>query len=224
LTNSQRYYSDETIKGFESINNYLRHKAIGNVNIASLALDLYKSDNDKTTIDMIIDSVSNISLMLTRSYEIQSIFEFSGDKSSLKETLELIMPDKHEISKKFQFINDSEILVSDFIRNVFSTYARNTLEYRGANKLEMKADLSNQLKITIIDNGENFSESLKQSIKNNSIFSPEEHNDLNIDLFIMKEILNAHMIEFNLKDNNPKGGIFSLNLNQQDFEIQKMIE
>ncbi len=224
LTNSQRYYSEATIKGFESINNYLRHKALGSVNTITLALDLYKSDNDKTTIDIVIDSISNISLMLKRTHEIQSVFDLNGDKSSFNEVLDLILNDKLEISKKYELINDSEIFVSDFVRNVFSSYARNILMYRGASKVEVKAELNDQLKIIIKDNGEIVSESLKQSIKNDSIFSPEEHNDINIDIFIMKEILNAHKIEYSFKENDPRGGILSLNLNKKDFDVIKDID
>ncbi|MFX0084943.1 MAG: hypothetical protein ACFFAU_04650 [Candidatus Hodarchaeota archaeon] len=224
MTNSKRYYSEATIIGFESINNYLCHKALGSVNTVTLALDLYKSDNDNTTIDIVIDSISNISLMLTRIHEIQSVFELSGYKSSLREILELILHDKPEISKKYELINDSEIFVSDFVRNIFSSYARNIFMSRGASNVEVKVELNDQLKITLKDNGEVVSESLKQIIKNNSIFSTEEHDDINIDIFIMKEILNAHNIEFSFKENDPKGGILSLNLNQKNFEVIKSID
>ena len=90
LTNSQRFYSDDMIQAFKSISNYIRHKALGNVNTVMLAMDLYKSYNDITTMDMVTDSVDSISLMLNRSYEIQSIFEQSESKSSIKDIFKIL--------------------------------------------------------------------------------------------------------------------------------------
>ena len=221
LTNSQHFYSDDMIQAFKSINNYIRHKALGNVNTVMLAMDLYKSYNDITTMDIVTDSVDSISLMLNRSYEIQSIFEQSESKSSIKEIIEILQKRNFEISNEIKLTANSEIEIRDFLGNVFSSYVRNAFVYRGANKIQIKNELTDgHLKITIRDNGEKLTESIIQSIENRTIFSSKKHTDSDLDLFIANEILKAHEIKMHLEENHPKGGIFSIKLGQRDFSIK----
>lgn len=221
MTNSQRLYSDDIIQAFKSISNYIRHKAIGNVNTVMLAMDLYKSYNDITTMDMVPDSVDSISLMLNRSYEIQSIFELSESKSSIKEIFKMLQKRNYKITDEIKLTINSKIEVSDFLRNVFSSYVRNAFVYRGANKIQIKNELTGgQLKITVRDNGEKFTESTIQSIENKTIFSSEKHTDSDLDLFIANEILKAHEIKMHLEENHPKGGVLILKLDQRDFSIK----
>ena len=221
LTNSQRFYSDDIIQAFKSINNYIRHKALGNVNTVMLALDLYKSYNDITTMDMVTDSVDSISLMLNRSYEIQSIFEQSESKSTIKEIFMMLQKRFYKITDEIKLTANSEIEVSDFLRNVFSSYMRNAFVYRGANRIQIKNELTDgHLKITIRDNGEKFTEKTVQNIENRTIFSSEKHTDSDLDLFIANEILKAHEIKMHLEENHPKGGVFILKLDQRDFNIK----
>jgi len=113
LTNSQRLYSDDIIQAFKSISNYIRHKAIGNVNTVMLAMDLYKSYSDITTMDMVPDSVDSISLMLNRSYEIQSIFELSESKSSIKEIFKMLQ--KRIFSSEKHTDSDLDLFIANEI-------------------------------------------------------------------------------------------------------------
>ena len=73
-------YSDETIKAFVGLNSYLRHKALGNVNTVTLALELRKNEPEGNLMDIASNSLSNLSLMLIRSHELQSIFELNVNK------------------------------------------------------------------------------------------------------------------------------------------------
>ena len=221
MVNSQQFYSDDIIHAFKIINDYIRHKALGNVSTVMLALDLYKSYNDLTTMDMVSDSVDSLSLMLNRSYEIQSIFEQSESKSSIKEIFMMLQKRNYKITDEIKLTANSEIEISDFLGNVFSSYVRNAFVYRGANRIQIKKELSgDQLKITVRDNGEKFTEKTVQNIEDRTIFSSEKHTDSDLDLFIANEILKAHEIKMHLEENHPKGGVFILKLGQRDFSIK----
>ncbi len=222
MVNSQQFYSDDIIHAFKIINDYIRHKALGNVSTVMLALDLYKSYNDLTTMDMVSDSVDSLSLMLNRSYEIQSIFEQSESKSSIKEIFKMLQKRNYKITDEIKLTANSEIEISDFLGNsVFSSYVRNAFVYRMANNIQIKYELTDgHLKITIRDNGEKLTESIIQSIENRTIFSSKKHTDSDLDLFIANEILKAHEIKMHLEENHPKGGIFSIKLGQRDFSIK----
>ena len=60
---------------------------------------------------------------------------------------------------------------------------------------------------------------LIEEIKNDSKFSSKIHLESDVDIFIAKEILKAHKVTLDLGFNDPKGGIFTLQLPHQYFTI-----
>lgn len=214
----KRCFSDETIKAFEGLDSYLRHKALGNVNTATLALDLIKNDSEVNLINMASNSLSNLSLMLTRSHDLQSIFELNGDKFTVEEIMVVIWQNYRKKSSSIEYSGKVEILINNFFGNVFRCFIRNSFINRGANKLIIHNEVKrNRLTIKIIDNGDNLPINLIEDIKNESKFSSENHLESDIDIFIAKEILKAHEVTLDLGFNDPKGGIFTLQLSQQYF-------
>ncbi|MHA2073101.1 MAG: ATP-binding protein [Candidatus Hodarchaeales archaeon] len=221
MKEEERCFSNETIKAFEGLNSYLRHKALGNVSTSTLALDLFKHESDVTFLDMASSTLGKLSIMLTRSHEIQSIFELSEIKFTIKEIIELIWQDYRKSALSIEYQGNVKVLISNYIGSVLSGFLRNAFIYRKANKIVVHNEFKERkLIISLMDNGNNFPKNLMKDIVNNATFSSLIHRESEVDLFIAKEILKAHNIRLDLQSNASKGGIFILKLPQQDFVVR----
>ena len=216
----ERCFSDETIKAFEGLNSYLRHKALGNVNTVTLALELRKNEPEGNLMDIASNSLSNLSLMLIRSHELQSIFELNGIKFTIEEIIEIIWLNYRKESISIEYSGEVKVLISNFFGNIFSCFIRNSFINRGANKIVIHNEVKGKKFIMkIMDNGDNLPINLIEEIKNDSKFSSKIHLESDVDIFIAKEILKAHKVTLDLGFNDPKGGIFTLQLPHQYFTI-----
>jgi K+-sensing histidine kinase KdpD len=220
MKEDDRRFSDETIKAFEGLNSYLRHKALGNVNTATLALELIKYESEVNLADIASNSLSSLSLMLIRSHELQSIFELNKKKFAIKEIIKVIWQNYRKESISIEYTGEKKVFLSNFFGNIFSCFIRNSFINRGANKIVIHNEVKgNSLIMKIMDNGDNLPINLMEEIKNNSKFSSKDHLESDVDIFIAKEILKAHNIILDLGFNDPKGGIFTLQLFNQHFTI-----
>ena len=216
----ERRFSDETIKAFEGLNSYLRHKALGNVNTATLALELIKYESEVNLVDIASNSLSNLSLMLIRSHELQSIFELNEKKFAIKEIIKIIWQNYRKESISIEYTGETKVLLSNFFGNIFSCFIRNSFVNRGANKIVIHNEVKgNYLIMKIMDNGDNLPINLIEEIKNDSKFSSKKHPESDVDIFIAKEILKAHKVMLDLGFNDSKGGIFTLQLTQEYFTV-----
>ncbi len=211
-------FSDEIIKGFEGLNSYLRHKAIGNVNTAALALEIMKNETEDNLKDIASNSLSNLSLMLIRSHELQSVFELDVDKFTIEEIIKIIWLNYKKKSFSIEYTGETKVLISNFFGSIFSCLFRNSFINRGANRIVIHSEIKgNKCIIKILDDGDNLPINLIEDIKKDSKFSSKIHLESDVDLYIAKEIVNAHNLILDLGFNDPKGGIFTLQLSQQYF-------
>lgn len=239
--------SGTSIGNYLSISSFIRHKAFGSINSASMVLYLIdkggtesESNDRELLLEMLGESLDSVTEQLKRSHDLDRIIypektKNLGEAAEIHDLLEFAIRSyggQAEIIVDHSVKQKTSAIGGDF-DSVFTCIFRNAIIARRANRIVVTLESGEaHTQIKFLDDGDCFSHEHLRMLEGGLFKETLEQNgggestginydEIIIDLLIAKEILRPRVAEVKVGNMSPKGCQISLSIGELNFIHKK---
>jgi PAS domain S-box-containing protein len=202
----------------EILNKILRHDILNDLTVALNFCDLIET-KDIELKERTMKAISKSVELIENTRELEKAFNGkleSEDAKLYDLRSKIIELTKHYPEIKINMLGNCKILVDESIMIVFDNIVRNAKAHGGADKIDVSLKREGKhCEVSLADNGSGISDEAKAKLFEES-FSYGPNKGSGIGLYIAKKIIERHNGEIQVKDNKPKGAVFTLKFMGED--------
>jgi signal transduction histidine kinase len=203
---------DSSNERLKILNKIIRHDLSNDFVVIKSAVDIFKIKGNPSILDEINKRVLK-SLETISDYKKYELFIESNSKLKIYELSRLINEVVIDFPKiNFRIEGKCKVFADDALHSVFQNLINNSIKHGNASEIEiLLSSDKNECKILFSDNGSGIPNKIQDKIFNEGyLYGKTGHTG--IGLHIVKEVIERFGGSINVKDNQPTGAIFIINL------------
>ena len=193
------------------INKIMRHDIATDLQIIQGLLELYKDENDAELIQKAMKRVEKSIKLIQRMRDAEAIATSGLElkEYDIKKVIEDVAKNYHA---EINISGDCTIMADDAIFSVVDNIIRNAIVHGGTDRIDVKIEEDNSIcRISFADYGRGIPDEIKDKIFHER-FSYGEGGGSGLGLYIVRKIIEGYGGKIYVRDNEPKGTIFIIEL------------
>jgi signal transduction histidine kinase len=193
------------------MNKILRHDILNKLTVMKSSLWLYEEKNDKSSLDRLNRSIDSSIELIGRIRELESFIMSKGElvPTSIREIAEDV---SNNLNIPTKIVGNAAALADQALFSVFENIMRNAIIHGKTDKIDINISSKNNIcEIRIVDYGQGIPEFIKDNIFEEGL-SYGNNKGSGLGLYIVKKTVERYGGTISVKDNKPKGSIFTIKL------------